>query len=87
MNQPKIIVYSAKMCGDCQNLKAFMDKEGVTYEERDIREEPAYAEELEQRTGKQGVPYLVVGGEWKRGYEPGKPFSEAFARELLGLGA
>ena len=38
-----------------------------------------------KKTGKEGVPYLVIDGEWIRGYEPGKPFSEAFARETLGL--
>ena len=39
--------------------------------------------ELEQKTGKQGVPYLVIDGRWVRGYEPGKPFSEDFARSLF----
>ena len=85
MSEKQIIVYSAKLCGDCQNLKAFMDAHGIQYENRDIREEPKYGEELEQKTGKLGVPYLVIDGEWKRGYEPGKPFSEAFARELLAM--
>jgi len=31
------------------------------------------------------VPYLVIDGEWARGYEPGKPFSDEFARGLFGL--
>lgn len=81
----EIIVYSAKLCGDCQVLKGFMDAHGIDYEERDIREEPAHAEELEAKTGKLGVPYLVVDGEWKRGYVPGQAFSEDFARDLLGM--
>ncbi len=81
----KIIVYSAKLCGDCQLLKAFMDREGVAYETRDIRENPEHAEVLERETGKLGVPYLQIDGEWVRGYQPGQPFSEAFAREILGL--
>ena len=80
-----IIVYSAKLCLDCQQLKAFMDAHGIKYEVRDIRENPAYAEELEQKTGKLGVPYLILDGEWVRGYQVGQAFSEAFARGLLGL--
>ncbi|MCC6488194.1 MAG: glutaredoxin family protein [Candidatus Hydrogenedentes bacterium] len=80
-----IIMYSAKLCGDCQLLKAFMDANGVTYETRDIRENPEFGAELEAKTGKLGVPYLIIDGEWKRGYEVGQPFSESFARELLGL--
>ena len=81
----QIILYSAAFCGDCRALKNWMDRNGISYVVRDIREHPEYARELEEKTGKQGVPYLVIDGEWKRGYEPGKPFSEAFARALLGV--
>lgn len=84
--QDEIVVYSAKMCGDCQELKAFLDKNGVQYENRDIHENPEHKEILQQRTGKLGVPYLIINGEWKRGYEPGKPFSDEFASRLIGLG-
>ena len=78
-----IILYSAELCGDCQLLKAFMNREGIEYEERDIRKHPEYAADLEAKTGKQGVPYLIIDGEWKRGYQPGQPFSEDFARQLF----
>lgn len=81
----QVIVYSAELCGDCQQLKAFMDANGIDYENRDIRKNPEYGEELEQRTGKLGVPYLVIDGEWVRGYQPKQPFSEDFARGLFGL--
>lgn len=80
-----IKLYSAELCGDCQHLKAFMDANGIEYELRDIKKEPAYGEELEAKTGKLGVPYLLMNGEWVRGYDPGKPFSETFARGLFGL--
>lgn len=83
----EVIVYSGKLCGDCQNLKAFMDANGIAYEERDIRETPAHGEELEAKTGKLGVPYLILDGEWVRGYDPGQPFSEDFARQLFGMDA
>lgn len=85
MSDKQIIVYSAKLCGDCQLLKAFMDANGIQYENRDIRENLAYGEELEAKTGKLGVPYLVIDGEWIRGYVPREPFSEEFAKSLFGL--
>ena len=78
-----IILYSAQLCGDCQNLKAFMDAEGIEHEVRDIRESLEHGERLEAKTGKLGVPYLVIDGEWIRGYQPGEPFSEDFARSLF----
>ena len=80
-----IILYSAEFCGDCRLLRAWMDKQAIVYELRDIRKQPEYAAELEEKSGKQGVPYLIIDGEWKRGYAPGKPFSEEFARSLFGL--
>ena len=80
-----IILYSGELCGDCQKLKAFMKEHGVEYENRDIKENPDYGREVEEQTGKLGVPYLVVDGEWVRGYEVGKPFSEEYARGILGL--
>ena len=79
----KIVLYSAELCGDCQNLKAFLDKQGVSYETRDIHEDPEHARILEESTGKRGVPYMIINGQWKRGYQPGKPFCEDFARALL----
>jgi glutaredoxin-like protein NrdH len=81
----EIIVYSAELCGDCQQLKAFMDANGIDYENRDIRKNPEHGEELEKQTGKLGVPYLVIDGEWVRGYQPKQPFSEEFARSLFGM--
>ncbi len=81
----QIIVYSATICGDCQLLKAFMEANGIEHETRDIRENLAHGEELEAQTGKVGVPYLQIDGEWICGYDPGKPFTEEFARGLFGL--
>jgi glutaredoxin len=64
-------------------LKDYMDRNGINYELRDIRSNPAWAQELANNTGKQGVPYVVVDGEWRRGYEPGRPYSDEFAKKLL----
>ena len=79
----EIILYSAKLCSDCQHLKNYMDSEGIAYELRDIREEPRHAEELQEKTGKLGVPYLKIDGRWVRGYDVGKPFTAEFARGLF----
>lgn len=79
----EIVLYSAQLCGDCQKLKEFMDAREIDYELRDIRENPEYAEEVQQATGKLGVPYLVIDGEWVRGYQIGQPFSEEFAERLF----
>lgn len=81
----EIILYTAHMCTDCQKLKALMDAEGVVYAARDIQHAPEHRAELEARTGKLGVPYLVIDGEWVCGYIPGAGYDEAYARRVLGL--
>ena len=84
MNE-KTVLYTAELCSDCQHLKRFMDDNRIPYELRDIRQNAAYADELKSHTGKQGVPYLQIDGKWVRGYDPGKPFTDEFARSLFGL--
>jgi glutaredoxin len=60
-----------------------MTEQGIPHETRDIHANPEHARELEARTGKLGVPYLVIDGEWKRGYNPGEEFDHEFARSLF----
>ena len=78
-----IILYSAQMCGDCQKLKSYMEAAGISFETRDIRQNPEFAREVEENTGKLGVPYLVIDGKWVRGYHTDEPFSEEFAESLF----
>ena len=49
----------------------------------DIRKHLEYGEELRENTGKLGVPYLVIDGEWIRGYDIGKAFTDEFAKSLF----
>jgi glutaredoxin len=79
----RIVLYTAKLCGDCQKLKAFMDARGIAHEVRDIHEDAEYARELEEQTGKLGVPFLCIDGKWVRGYDADRPFSEEFAESLF----
>ena len=79
----QLIVYSAALCGDRIKLKEYLDTKNIPYENRDIRENPQYGDELKEKTGILGVPYIILNGQWKRGYEPGKPFTEEFAQNLL----
>ncbi|MFQ5655612.1 MAG: glutaredoxin family protein [Planctomycetota bacterium] len=67
----EILLYSAPWCPDCRRAKQFLEELGVEYEVVDIDQEPQAAKELEERTGKRGIPYLKVGEEWIRAYEPG----------------
>lgn len=79
----EVILYCADMCSDCQKIKEYMQAQGIEYELRDIKVNPAHGDEVIEKTGKLGVPYLIIDGKWIRGYELDKPFSEEFARSLF----
>jgi len=78
-----LIVYSARLCSDCQALKQWMDSKNIKYITRDIRESKQYSHELITATGKEGVPFLLVNGEWVRGYQVGKMFDPEWCENLF----
>lgn len=58
----------------------FLDDHGISYEEKNVVEEPKYMEELLDLTsGFRGTPVIVVGEEVLRGFDRGK------VSRLLGL--
>ncbi|MEJ7707871.1 MAG: mycoredoxin [Nocardioidaceae bacterium] len=56
----QVTMYSTPWCGYCHRLKGQLDREGITYTEVDIEQEPAAAWIVEQvNSGMQTVPTLV----------------------------
>ena len=78
---PSILLYGATWCPDCTRAARFLDEHGVAYDKVDISEDPQAAQLLEQKTGKRGIPFLVVGDRWVRAYSPGG--GEFPAEEIL----
>ena len=68
---PSILLYGATWCPDCTRAARFLDDHDVAYDKVDISEDPQAARLLEQKTGKRGIPFLVVGDRWVRAYSPG----------------
>ena len=53
-------MYSTPWCGYCHRLKSQLDREGISYVEVDIEQDPKSAELVEQvNGGHQTVPTLV----------------------------
>ena len=64
-----LAVYSSHGCPDCTRLDHWMRTHGVAHEKVWIDDDPASAEKLENETGKQAVPFILVDGKrWVRGY-------------------
>jgi glutaredoxin len=75
-----LAVYSAAWCPDCDRLDRWMSEKKVPHRTVRIDQDEHAAEKLEQETGKQAIPFILVDGKkWVRGYhqEERSRFSEA----------
>lgn len=65
----RLAVYSSHGCPDCTRLKRWLAARNVAHEEVFIDEQPDAAVRLENETGKQAVPFILVDDRtWVRGY-------------------
>lgn len=74
LTEHKLEVYTATWCPDCRRLDRWLAINGVPHVKVDIDTTDGAAEELEESTGKRGVPYLKLdGAKWVRGYHKELP--------------
>lgn len=69
MNQSHITVYSATWCAFCHAAKDYLDKLGVKYEDKDVEQDPAYANEAVSKSGQMGIPVLDIDGDIIIGFD------------------
>jgi glutaredoxin len=65
-----VVVYSTSWCGWCRKTMAWLDENGVAYENRDIERNPAWRDELLEKTGATSIPVVEIDGELIRGFSP-----------------
>lgn len=59
-SHPPVILYTTPTCPDCRMLKAWLQREGIAFEERDLTD-PAIMAEAKARTGVRVAPVTLVG--------------------------
>jgi glutaredoxin-like YruB-family protein len=64
-----VTVYSTSTCPYCNAVKEYLDGKGVKYDEVDVSQDQAAAQELVARTGQQGVPQTDIDGEFVVGFD------------------
>lgn len=69
MSQSNVTVYSASWCGFCHAAKAYLDKLGVSYTEKDVEHDRSAAEEVVTKSGQMGIPVLDINGEIIVGFD------------------
>ena len=65
----EVVVYTTSWCGWCKKTRAWLDDQGVDYENRDVEVNAAWAEEMHDLTGSGGVPVIVIDGEVIKGFD------------------
>ena len=63
MEKPKIIAYLKPTCGWSQGVRAIMRKYDLSFEDRDIINDPLQRQEMIERSGQMLSPCVEVNGE------------------------
>jgi glutaredoxin 3 len=68
-SSPSVTVYSADWCAFCHAAKQYLDGKGVSYTEKNIEEDPSYAQESVTKSGQMGIPVLDINGQVIVGFD------------------
>jgi len=63
-----ISLYAITPCDACDLVRLYLEKRSIPFAEKDIRNNAALQNELEQKTGRLIVPTLIIGSEIIDGY-------------------
>lgn len=58
-----VVIYTTPTCGFCHQVKAYLNRRGVPFVERDLSRDPQAAAEMVRLSGQQGVPVTVIDGQ------------------------
>ena len=59
-NTGDVVIYTTPTCPDCRQLKAWLDREGIAFEERDLSD-AAIIDEAKARYDVRVAPITVIG--------------------------
>src|SRR5215510_12516112 len=62
MNKPKIIAYLKPQCGWSNGVRAVLRKYDLSYEDRDIINDPAQRQEMIEKSGQMLSPCVEING-------------------------
>jgi glutaredoxin-like YruB-family protein len=57
----KVRIYSQPTCPDCNNVKAYLDRKGVPYEDINVQKDRKAMEEMVRKYGIRVTPVIVIG--------------------------
>jgi glutaredoxin-like YruB-family protein len=77
--QKSVTVYSTPTCSWCNRLKTYLRENNIRFRDIDVSKDQKAAEDMVKRSGQQGVPQSLIGGQVIVGFDKTK------IDKLLGL--
>lgn len=68
----KITIYTTPTCAYCKMVKAFFREHSIAYEEKDVANDHALAEEMIKKSGQIAVPVIDIDGQIVIGFDQPK---------------
>lgn len=65
----KVTIYTTPTCAYCKMTKSFFKEHNVAYEEKDVANDQAMAEEMVKKSGQMAVPVIDIDGELTVGFD------------------
>jgi Glutaredoxin-like protein, YruB-family len=69
MSEKKVIVYTQPGCSACSNAKSYLTQKGITFEEKNVRQDQTALEELTQDYRSNSTPTILIDGEVIIGFD------------------
>jgi monothiol glutaredoxin len=63
MNKPNVIAYLKPTCGWSQGVRAILRKYDLPFEDRDVKNNPAYRQEMIDKSGQTLSPCVLIEGQ------------------------
>ncbi len=70
--QNRVTVYSTPSCSWCTTLKNHFKKNGIRYSEIDVSKDEKASQQMQRKSGKQGVPQTEINGKMIVGFDKSK---------------
>ena len=70
--QKPVVVYGTPTCSWCNTIKDYFKKSSIMFRYIDVSRDQKAAEEMVKRSGQQGVPQTVIGGQVVIGFDKAK---------------
>jgi glutaredoxin 3 len=71
-----VVMYATSRCGYCARARQLLAAKGMAFTEIDVDQVPGSREEMRQRSGRNTVPQIFIGGQHVGGYDDARTLEQ-----------